>query len=152
MNAKEFRLQQEARWKASKESCLRSYREAEASVARYLVQEPQFGLVVSTLIVGHRFTKLWFDLLEWVLIMGALWYLHGQTESRIVLIVFYASLMLFALYVPIAVGRSFMFFRFPFVKSLAGKIVLSMCVSAASGFGVLYLLKSLVYEIAKHHE
>jgi hypothetical protein len=43
-----------------------------------------------------------------------------------------------------------MFYRFPFIKSLALIIFLSMGISAAAGVGVFYLLKSLVYEIAKH--
>jgi hypothetical protein len=90
-------------------------------------------------------------LLEWVLIMGALRYLHDQTKSIVVSIVFSVSLGLFALYIPIAVGRSFIFFRFPFIKSLARVNLLSMCISAAAGFGVFFLLKNLVSEIAQHH-
>jgi hypothetical protein len=151
--SKEFRLRQAVRLKESTQSMRRSWRELEASLARYHAQEPQFDFVANALIAAQpRFTKLWFDLLEWVLIMGALWYLHSKTESTIVLVVFYASLALFAVYVPIVIGRFFQFFRFPFIKSLALTILLSMCISAAAGVGVLYLLQAVVYEIAEHKE
>jgi hypothetical protein len=128
-----------------------SWRLLEASLARHHARKPKIDFLATALLAAQpKFTKLWFDLLGWVLIMGALLYLHGKTESAIVSIVFYISLGLFALYVPIAVGPFFQFFRFPFIKSLALTILLTMCVSAAAALGVLYLLKSLVYEIAKH--
>jgi hypothetical protein len=154
MNArKEYRLRQAARLKESTQSIRKSWREIQASLARYHAQEPKFDFVADALLTAQpKFTKLWFDLLEWVLIMGALWYLHGKTKSAIVLIVFYVSLTLFALYVPIAIGRFFRFFRFPFIKSLVLTILLSMFISAAAGVGVLYLLRAVVYEIAKHKE
>jgi hypothetical protein len=139
------------RWKESTQFLLKSYRDAEASVARYRASKPKVDFFASLFIAAQpKFTKLWFDLLEWVLIMGALLYLHGKTESAAVSIIFYVSLVLFALYVPVAVGRFFMFYRFPFIKSLALIIVLSMGISAGAGIGVFFLLKSLVYEIAKH--
>ena len=150
--SKEFRLRQAARLNESKESMRKTWLELEASLARYRARGPKFGLIAGTLLAAQPFTKLWFDLLEWVLIMGALRYLYIKTESIVVSIVFYVSLVLLALYVPVAVGRSFTFFRFPFVKSLALIILLSMFISAAAGFGVFFLLKSLVYEIANHHE
>jgi hypothetical protein len=154
MNAsKEFRLRQAARLKESTQSMLRSWRELDASLARRRARKPRIDFVADALLTAQpKFTKLWFDLLEWVLIMGALWYLHGKTKSTIVLIVFYVSLVLFALYVPVAVGRFFQFFRFPFIKSSVLTILLSMCISVAAGVGVLYLLQTVVYEIAKHKE
>ena len=154
MNAsKEFRLRQAARLSESKQSMQRSWRDLDASLARYRAVNPKAGFLASRFVSAQpKFTKLWFALLEWVLIMGALRYLYSKTESSIVLVVFWVSLVLFALYVPFAVGRLFQFFRFPFVKSLALTIVLSMCISAVSGFGVLYLLQSLVYEVATHDE
>jgi hypothetical protein len=146
---KEFRRLNDAGWK----DMMKSYREAAASVARYRASKPRPEFFASLFFAAQpKFTRLWFDLLEWVLIMGALRYLYNQTQSTVVLVVFWVSLTLFALYVPVAVGRFFMFYRFPFIKSLALIIFLSMGISAASGFGVFYLLKSLVYEIAKHHE
>jgi hypothetical protein len=150
MNAiKEFRRLNDARW----QEMMKSYREATASVARYRAPKPKADFFASLFIAAQpKFTKLWFDLLEWVLIMGALRYLYNQTQSTIVFGVFWVSLALFALYVPFAVGRFFMFYRFLFIKSAAVIIYLSMGISAASGVGVFYLLKNLVYEIAKHHE
>jgi hypothetical protein len=109
MNAsKEFRLQQAARWEETKQSMRRSWRDLEASLARYHARKPRLDLIADALLVEQpKFTKLWFDLLEWVLIMGALRYLHDKTNSTIVSIAFYVSLVLFALYVPFAVGRFF---------------------------------------------
>jgi ABC-type maltose transport system permease subunit len=153
MNAKEFRLQQAVRWEESKQSMRTIWRDLEASLARYHARKPRFDLMADALLAEQpKFTKLWFDLLEWVLIMGALQYLHDKTNSTIVSVVFYVSLVLFALYVPFAIGRFFQFFRFPFIKSAVWTIALHILVSAVAGFGTLYLLKSLVYEIAKHHE
>jgi hypothetical protein len=151
LNAKEYRLRQKALLKESMQSALRSWHALDASLTRHRAVKPRADFaVVRFLEAQPEFTKLWFDLLEWVGIMGGLWYLHGKTNSTIVPIVFYASLVLFALYVPRAVGRYFQFFRFPFVKSSVLTMVFHACVSIAAGCGTLYLLKSLVYEIAKH--
>jgi hypothetical protein len=153
MNAsKEFRLRQAARLKESIQEARKSWRELETSLARYRARKPRVDFFASLFFTAQpKFTKLWFDLLEWVLIMGALLYLRSKTESIVVSIAFYVSLALFALYAPLAVGRFFVFFRFPFIKSLALIFFLSVSISFAAGAGVFYLLHGLVYEIAEHH-
>lgn len=99
-----------------------------------------------------KFTKLWFDFLEWVLIMGALYYLHGKSESYSVPIVFWLSMVIFCIYVPIAIGGTFHFVRFPGVKSLAWTLVLSACISIASGIAVVSMLRIIVFELAQHKD
>jgi hypothetical protein len=160
LNAKEFYLRltaqlKEARQAAQSQESYQSMRtnwhEIEAGLARHRARKPRFDFIFEALIGEEpKFTKLCFNLLEWVLILGALRYLHDKTNSGSVSIVFWISLGLFALYVPFAVGRFFEFFRFPFIKSAALTILLHICVSVSAGLGTLYLLKSLVYEIAKH--
>jgi hypothetical protein len=154
MNAsKEFRAHQSAQLRASIQSARKSWHDLEKALTLYHAQERRADAFARAFLTAQPgFTKLWFDLLEWVLIMGALWYLHGKTDSKPVLVVFYMSLVIFAAFVPIAVGRTFMFLRFPFVKSVGLTILLSMGISAASGIGVFYLFHTVVFELAKHKE
>jgi hypothetical protein len=154
MNAsKEFRQLQAVRLKKSIQEARKSWHEVKASLARYHAKEHKFDFFANAFLRAQpEFTKLWFDLLEWVLIMGGLEYLHSKTKSTVVVVVLYISLAIFALYVPFAIGRFFQFFRFPFIKSIPLTFVLSVCISVAAGFGTLYMLHSVVNEFAKYHE
>jgi hypothetical protein len=97
-------------------------------------------------------TKLWFDWVEWVLIMGALWYLMGKTKSWAVGIAVVISFVMFTAYFNSYILNQISFYNFPFVKSEKVTRWLSLSLAVAISFGISLLLRAVIFEVAAHKE
>lgn len=91
-------------------------------------------------------TPKWFELLEWVIIIGAFTFLAKQTQNMILNIVSGISYFLVFFYLQ-SVFFSLEIFGFPKISSERSRRIMSLTISAILSFGLWLILTKLISEI-----
>ena len=86
------------------------------------------------------------------MITGALMYLAQKSKSWAVGAAVGISLIAIVMYFTSYVGGRLIFYNFPYIKSLKTTRLLSVIISCAISFGLYYLLKAVIFEVAAHKE
>ena len=93
-----------------------------------------------------RVTPLWFQWLEWLLILGVVAYLAKQTQTVVLKLVSGLSYAMLFLYLQ-ALFYSVEFYGFPLIKSERVRRIASLILSAALSIALWLLFKSFVSAI-----
>ena len=88
-------------------------------------------------------TRQWFELLGWVLILGAFLYLHKETGHPAVQIILFISGGLFILHFA-TFFYQWEFKNLPFIKNVIIARFISYLLSALLGMGLYWLLTTVV--------
>lgn len=92
-----------------------------------------------------KVTPLWFDWLQWILVLGAISFLAKQTENRI--LIFVSGISRFALFFYLqSLFYSIEFKGFP-IKSRRWQRIISLVISGVLSYGIWYLLSSLISQL-----
>lgn len=94
----------------------------------------------------RRATPLWFEWLEWVLILGVISFVAEKTQSLLLLILRRLSYVALFFYLN-AVFYQFEFHGFPFVTSDKLRRTLSLPLSGIVAFGVYLILSRMVGQL-----
>jgi hypothetical protein len=97
-------------------------------------------------------TRTWFDWCEWVLITGALMYLTQKSKNWFVALAALMSLVTLFIYFTSYIAGQLLPYNFPLIKSEKVARVLSVIISLSISFGIYYLLKAVIFEVAAHKE
>jgi hypothetical protein len=98
-------------------------------------------------------TKLWFDWVEWVLILGALQYLLVKSSSWVVALVLLISYTLFGLYFGTYIQNQLILLstrNIPVTKLVPR--LLSILLAAVISFGMFIVLRVVIFQVAAHKE
>lgn len=92
-------------------------------------------------------TTLWFKLLEWLLVLGLLTYLHVVLPSWQILVVWIISYLLFGIFIASKIHRLLLWLPFKFTGRFQS-IVLSLVIAGIINIGLLGFLHHITIEVA----
>ena len=93
-----------------------------------------------------RVTPLWFDWLQWILVLGVIGYLAQQTRSVVLYISYIFSYGALLSYL-VALFYSLAFTGFPLIKSKRIKRIASLITSGILTFIIWFLLSNLISQL-----
>jgi hypothetical protein len=97
-------------------------------------------------------TRTWFEWCEWVLLTGALMYVAKKSKSWAADAAVLISLLVLITYCTVYIAGRMRFENFPFIKSQKVTLVLSVVISLSISFGLWYLLRTVIFEVAANKE
>jgi hypothetical protein len=106
--------------------------------------EPRWQEVIDNF--WKKVTPLWFDWLQWVLVLGVLGYVANQTKNIILVIIYAFSYMAFFFYMQ-STFFSIEFVGFNGIKSLRIQRVLSIVISGSLSIAIWLLLSNVIIQI-----
>lgn len=93
-----------------------------------------------------KVTPLWFDWLQWILVLGVISFLAKETDNKILIGVSGFSYLAFFFYLQ-SLFYSIEFKGFPIIQSKRGQRIISLIVSGVLSYAIWYLLFSLISQI-----
>jgi hypothetical protein len=93
-----------------------------------------------------KITPLWFDWLQWILVLGVIGYLAQQTKNPALSIIYAFSYMAFYFYLQ-GIFYSLEFTGFPRIKTKRAQRVMSLILSGIIAFAAWLLISSVISQI-----
>ena len=91
-------------------------------------------------------TPLWFDWLQWILVLGVLGYIAKQTQNLFLAIIYVFSYMAFYSYLQ-GIFYSLEFQGLPFVKTKRAQRIMSLLLSGIMAIAVWFLISNVISEL-----
>jgi hypothetical protein len=91
-------------------------------------------------------TPLWFDWLQWVLVLGVIGYIANESQNVFLRIIYAFSYMAFYFYIQ-GIFYSLEFQRLPFVKTKRAKRMMSVALSGIMAVAIWVLISSVISEL-----
>lgn len=95
-------------------------------------------------------TKLWFEWIEWAVVMGALYYAYERSKNWAVVIALGVSNLMLMMYFTSLFSNLITYKSFSFLKSDRASFRLAIVISVAATLATTTILRTVVAELSMH--